>query len=107
MSVANVGDAISSGESGRAVCRSTGSPVCTISKMPSDMGESISGVLVFPQTPTEGTMRFAILAAALSVASPALAKGKGGGGGGASRAISELAGKFKWGMSHDDCEKII
>ena len=47
-------------------------------------------------------------------ASPAWAKKKGGGGGGGSharaadaRAVGELAGKFKWGMSPDDCIKLI
>lgn len=47
-------------------------------------------------------------------ASPAWAKKKGGGGGGGSharaadaRAVGELAGKFKWGMSPDDCVKLI
>ena len=47
-------------------------------------------------------------------ASPALAKGKAKGGGGGSharaadaRAIGELAGKFKWGMSPDDAIKLI
>src|SRR5262245_13826310 len=48
-------------------------------------------------------------------ASPALAKGKakGGGGGGSharaadARAVGELAGKFKWGMSHEDAIKLI
>src|SRR5690348_7730515 len=47
--------------------------------------------------------------------SPVLAKtGKKGGGGGASharaadaRAVGELAGKFKWGMSPEDCIKVI
>jgi hypothetical protein len=54
-------------------------------------------------------MRSCIFAAVIALASPALAKGKGGGGGGgaASRAISELAGKYKWGMSHEECMKII
>ena len=47
-------------------------------------------------------------------ASPALAKGKAKGGGGGShakaadaRAVGELAGKFKWGMSPDDAIKTI
>ena len=47
-------------------------------------------------------------------ASPALAKGKKGGGGGGSharaadaRAVGELAGKFKWGMSPEDAIKLI
>lgn len=45
-------------------------------------------------------------------ASPALAKKKGGGGGSHARAadaraVGELAGKFKWGMSPEDCIKLI
>ena len=47
-------------------------------------------------------------------ASPALAKGKKGGGGGGSharaadaRAVGELAGKFKWGMTPNDAIKVI
>jgi hypothetical protein len=45
--------------------------------------------------------------ALIALASPVLAKGKGGGGAPNSRAISELAGKFKWGMSPEECMKII
>lgn len=57
-----------------------------------------------------------LLYAALIVAlgaSPALAKGKKGGGGGSharaadARAVGELAGKFKWGMSPEDTIKLI
>jgi hypothetical protein len=57
-----------------------------------------------------------LLYAALIVAlgaSPALAKGKKSSGGGSharaadARAVGELAGKFKWGMSPEDCIKLI
>jgi hypothetical protein len=52
----------------------------------------------------------ALLTVAIS-ASPALAKSKGKKGGGAhaadSRAVGELAGKFKWGMSPQEAQKII
>jgi hypothetical protein len=53
----------------------------------------------------------AVLALSLS-ASPVLAKKKGGGGhakvsAADARAIGELAGKFKWGMSHEDVIKAI
>src|SRR5690349_15646787 len=56
----------------------------------------------------------ALLTLAIST-SPALghAKGKKGGGGGGhahaadARAISELAGKFKWGMSPEEAQKVI
>ncbi len=54
----------------------------------------------------------AFLVAALASA-PALAKGKKGGGGGGharaadARAVGELAGKFKWGMSPEEAMKVI
>jgi hypothetical protein len=57
-----------------------------------------------------------ILIAAIAVlalgASPALAKGKKGGGGSHARAadaraIGELAGKFKWGMTPEEAQKVI
>ena len=58
-----------------------------------------------------------ILYAAICVvalgSSPALAKGKKGGGGGSkaraadSRAVGELAGKFKWGMTPEEAQKVI
>jgi hypothetical protein len=49
---------------------------------------------------------------ALSMSAPALAKSKKGGGHAKlaapnARAIGELAGKFKWGMSHEDVVKIV
>jgi hypothetical protein len=45
-------------------------------------------------------------------AGPALAKGKGGGGASKAhaadaRAVGELAGKFKWGMSPEEAQKVI
>jgi hypothetical protein len=56
--------------------------------------------------------RLCALLALTLAATPALAhaKKKGGGGGGApanSRAVGELAGKFKWGMSPEEVEKVI
>lgn len=57
--------------------------------------------------------RIAFALALVLVATPALAKRKRGGGGGSTaraadaRAVGELAGKFKWGMSPDDCIKVI
>jgi hypothetical protein len=52
--------------------------------------------------------RFVALIALLVAASPAIAKRGGGRGAPANaRAIGELAGKFKWGMSPEDAEKII
>jgi hypothetical protein len=55
--------------------------------------------------------RFCALIALLLAASPAVAK-KGGGGGGKgapanARAVGELAGKFKWGMSPEETQKVI
>jgi hypothetical protein len=49
-----------------------------------------------------------VVGLSLALAPAAVAK-KGGGGGGApnARAVSELAGKFKWGMSAADCFKVI
>lgn len=55
-----------------------------------------------------------VFSAALALSGSALAKGKpakGGGGGHGqapnARAVGELMGKFKWGMSPDDCVKVI
>jgi hypothetical protein len=49
-----------------------------------------------------------LLILAISLAAwPALAKKGGGGGAANARAVSELAGKFKWGLSTADCFKII
>ena len=54
-----------------------------------------------------------VFSAALALSGSALAKGKpakGGGGHGQApnaRAVGELMGKFKWGMSPDDCVKVI
>jgi hypothetical protein len=44
---------------------------------------------------------------AIAIAAPVYAKGKGGGGAANSRAISELMGKFKWGMSPEEVTKVI
>ncbi len=55
--------------------------------------------------------RIAMALALLALATPALAKRRGGGGGAGhaanSRAVGELAGKFKWGMSPEDTIKVL
>jgi hypothetical protein len=53
-------------------------------------------------------IRTLALLSTLTLVPAAVAHAKGGGDGGAhGRAVAELAGKFKWGMSHEDCVKVM